>query len=131
MSELSITQNPISPSLAGQFFQIPVYRGHMPGLTDRTEQASANSTLDVNSFILGRAGATSYFFDVKTNVFVDDGILAGDKILVDTAVSGKQGDLIIARDDGAYKLMRVFNPDAFEVWGVVTGVIRKLPSSRA
>lgn len=131
MHELSITQSPVSPALAGQYFQIPVYLGHIHDPEATIGKPSANSTLDVNSFFIGRAGATSYFFDVKVNSFQDDGIMVGDKVLVDTAIEGKQGDLIVARHEGDYTLMRVFDPEAFEVWGVVTGVLRKLSNSRA
>ncbi len=57
--------------------------------------------------------------------------MAGDKVLVDTAAKPAQGDLIIASRGNSYQLMRVFDPQKMTVWGVVTGVIRKLHTSRA
>ncbi len=131
MAELSIGQTPIAPALTAQYFQIPVFRNQIPERDSTRHQVAADGTLDINSFMVGRAGATSYFFDVKTNAFADDGILAGDMVLVDTAGAAAQGDLVVAEVGDLYKLLRVFNPEAHQVWGVVTGVIRKMHNNRA
>jgi len=128
--ESNIDTRPTALPQAGQYYQIPVFRSYNPREIGGPLPL-ADGTLDVNSYLVGRSGATSFFFGVKNNEFLPDGILAGDKLLVDISIEANQGDLIIASVGHAYQLMRVFDPKKATVWGVVTGVIRKLHTSRA
>ena len=109
------------------FYQIPVLG--TANMQDQL-QASAESCLDINRFLLGKAGPSSYVLRVKSNDHLQDGIMAGDRVLVDVQTEAGKGDLVITLESGGYRLQRLFNPAAATVWGVVTGVVRKLPSNR-
>ncbi|MES2073879.1 MAG: hypothetical protein V4488_26230 [Pseudomonadota bacterium] len=128
--ETNIDTKPTALPHTGQHYQIPVFRSFNPREVGGPVPV-ADGTLDINSYVVGRAGMTSFVFGVKSNEFLQDGIMAGDKVLVDTAAKAAQGDLIVASRGNSYQLMRVFDPRKMEVWGVVTGVVRKLSSSRA
>ncbi|HTD02725.1 hypothetical protein [Undibacterium sp.] len=126
----NIDSRPTPLPETGRHYQIPVLRSFNPREVGGPLPL-ADGTLDINSYVIGRSGITSFFFGVKSNEFLEDGILAGDKVLVDTAATPGQGDLIIASKGSAYQMMRLYDPAKVNVWGVVTGVVRKLRTSRA
>lgn len=103
----------------------------IPLLGEYGVHAFARGTIDVNSFLVGSAGATSFVFNVTTNEFLSDGIKRGDSLLVDTDLEATNGDLIVAAIDDEYRLMRFLDDTMVNVWAVVTGVIRKLRTNIA
>ncbi len=102
--ETNIDSKPTPLPETGQHYQIPVLRGYNPREIGGPVPL-ADGTLDINSYVVGRAGMTSFVFGVKSNDFLQDGIMAGDKVLVDTAAKPAQGDLIIASRGNSYQLM--------------------------
>lgn len=101
--------------------------------------------LDLNKFLINHAAAT-FFVRVQGNSMVEAGIHSGDLLIVDRAVTPKNGQVVVAILDGEFtvkKLEKVknkfflvpANPDFepieimpssdFQVWGVVTYVVHK------
>ena len=109
--------------------------------TDYTEKG-----LDLNAFLVQHKEA-SYYFRVVGESMSGVGIIDGDIVLVDRSVTAAHGHFVLAVIDGEYTLKRLYlldgavelhpeNP-AFKpirlvdgnellIWGVVTGVIRKI-----
>lgn len=106
----------------------------------------AEKGLDLNAFLVLHKEA-SFFFVVVGESMSGAGILDGDIVLVDRSVTPAHGHIVLAVIDGEYTLKRLHrlhgvielhpeNPafapirlvegNELEVWGVVTGVIRKL-----
>ena len=102
--------------------------------------------LDLNTFLVQHKEAT-FFFRVAGECLTGIGIMDGDYVVVDRSVTAAHGHIILAVIDGEYTLKRLFhqlgvielhpeNPafspirlvdgNELEVWGVVTGVVRKL-----
>jgi SOS-response transcriptional repressor LexA len=120
----NLNAHPLALAKNSHLYKIPL-------LGEYGVHAFAKGTIDVNSFLVGSSGATSFVFGVTTNGFVRDGIMRGDQLLVDTDLIAANGDLIIAAIDHQYQLMRLSDVEKVDVWAVVTGVIRKLATNTA
>ena len=102
--------------------------------------------LDVNDYLV-RHRAASFYFTVDGDSMSGAGILHGDRVLVDRAVTPRHGHIVVAILDNVYTLkrflrrgdgieLRAENPaypsrhvrqeETLQVWGVVVGVVRKL-----
>ena len=102
--------------------------------------------LDLNALLVQHKAA-SFFFTVEGDSMRDAGILDGDKVVVDRSVAPLHGHIVIAVIDSEYTLKRLYcqrgrvelRPDnpayksiclaegsELQIWGVVTGVVRKL-----
>ena len=103
-----------------------------------------NETLQVPDFLI--KSDTSYVLQIKGESMIEDGILDGDYIVVRENRTPKDGDVVVAMIDGeaatlkhffrepnrirlepansAYKPIYVESDQAFEIQGVVTGVVR-------
>lgn len=122
--KLNLKAQPLAVAKNSHLYKIPL-------LGEYGVHAFAKGTIDVNSFLIGSAGATSFVFGVTTNKFMSDGIMRGDQLLVDTDLIAANGNLIIAAIDHQYQLVRLTDEERVDVWAVVTGVIRKLPTNSA
>jgi len=96
---------------------------------------------------LGFDKPSVFTFSVSGESMINAGILDGDKVIIDRALTPKNGDVVVAVVDAEYTLKRLvrradgrfelhaenpaFKPIQFaegqslEVWGVLIGVIRK------
>ena len=83
---------PLAVSQQSHLYKIPL-------LGEYGVHAFAKGTMDVNTFLVGSSGATSFVFTVVTNDFFSDGIKRGDNLLVDTDLEALAGDLVIAAID--------------------------------
>lgn len=102
--------------------------------------------LDLNDYLVAHKAAT-FLFTVVGNSMAKVGILDGDKVVVDRSVVPRHGHIVIAVLNGEYTIKRLYmhggvielrpeNPDfqsislsgedELQIWGVVTGCIRKL-----
>ncbi len=105
-----------------------------------------DKTLDLNEYLIINPSAT-FFVRVRGESMIDAGIHNGDLLIVDRALSPKDGSIVIAVIDGellvkrmSFKKNKVFlilenreympveiKPEMnFEVWGVVTTVIHSV-----
>lgn len=102
--------------------------------------------LDLNDYLV-RHKSASFYFTVEGDSMLHAGIMDGDKVLVDKSIKPLHGHIVVAVIDGEYTLKRLFNLNGvvelrpenpayapirlsegseLEIWGVVTGVIRKV-----
>lgn len=102
--------------------------------------------LDLNEYLIKHPAAT-FFVRAKGNSMQNGGISDGDLLIVDRSLEARSGNIIIAFLDGEFTVKRIritqkqiflipenenFKPIKitegmdFQVWGVVTGVIKQL-----
>ncbi len=122
-------------------YQMPVSAGFPSPADDYIEQR-----LDLNRFLIKNPAAT-FMARVSGDSMVGVGIHDGDMIVVDRSLDPQDGQIVIAVLDGELTVKRLRqhyhrivlqaeNPNypdleiseerAFQVWGVVTSVIRRL-----
>lgn len=101
--------------------------------------------LDLNDYLIQHPSAT-FFVRVSGDSMTGAGIHNGDLLVVDRAVEAKDGSIVVAVLNGEFTVKRLkrqkdavlllpensnYKPIAvssdmgFEVWGVVTGLVRK------
>ncbi|MFZ6709359.1 LexA family protein [Undibacterium sp. TC9W] len=101
--------------------------------------------LDLNLFLVAHKEAT-YYFKVSGDCMTGIGIFDEDIIVVDRSLNASHGDLVLAIIDEEYTLKRLYqkwgrielhpeNPmfepirltdgQELQIWGVITGVVRK------
>jgi DNA polymerase V len=122
-------------------FGIPV----SAGLPDSAE-SYIEGYIDPTEYLVKHPNAT-FFVHVRGDSMLEDGINPGDMLVVDRAISPREGKIIIAIVDGEltvkrfrrkgetiylvpsnkkYRPISVRKGQDFEVWGVVTFVIHKV-----
>lgn len=103
--------------------------------------------LDLNEYLIGNHNAT-FIFTVVGDSMKGVGIMDGDKVTVDRSIDPKHRHIVVAVVNQEYTLKRLYrragvvelraeNPDfapirfgecdELQIWGVVTGVLRKVP----
>lgn len=129
-----------APVSATRFFQQCIPAGFPSPATDYAEDG-----LDLNEYLV-RHKASTFIFSVVGDSMKNVGILDGDKVVVDRSVEPKHRHIVIAVVNGEYTIKRLYrrggvielrpeNPafnaisfagqDELEIWGVVTGALRK------
>src|SRR5210317_453968 len=105
----------------------------------------AEKRLDLNEYLINQAEST-FFVRIKGDSMVDAGILDNDIVIVDRSKSAAINDIVLASIDGEFTVKvltknnkgpylmpanKEFKPiyieegSQFEIWGVVTGSVRK------
>ncbi len=103
--------------------------------------------LDLNDYLIANHNAT-FIFTVVGDSMQGIGIMDGDKVTVDRSIEPKHRHIVVAVVNQEYTLKRFYrrggvvelrseNPafapmrfgecDELQIWGVVTGVLRKVP----
>lgn len=130
-------------------FRTPLELEHAPvvaGFPSPSEDCG-NEGLDFNRDYI-RHPEASFYGDVQGDSMVDAGIFEGDRVIIDRAVTARNGSIVVAfwngdftmkfldlthKKDGyielkpansKYPTFRVEAGDNFEVWGVVVHLIR-------
>ena len=101
--------------------------------------------LDLNDYLIKQKEAT-FFVRIKGDSMIDAGIHDNDIVIVDKSQKASNGDIVLASIDGdftvkllssyqskyrllaaneKYKPIEINESMQFEVWGVVTGAVRK------
>lgn len=101
--------------------------------------------LDLNEYLIKKSDAT-FFVKIKGDSMIDASINDGDIVIVDRSMQAKVGDIVLASVDGnftiktlskyklnprllpandKYKPIEINDNTQFELWGVVTGAVRK------
>ncbi len=101
--------------------------------------------LDLNDYLIKQKEAT-FFVRIKGDSMIDAGIHDNDIVIVDKSQKASNGDIVLASIDGEftvkllssykskyrllaanekYKPIEINESMQFEVWGVVTGAVRK------
>ena len=105
----------------------------------------AESRLDLNEYLINQTEST-FFVRIKGDSMIDAGILDNDIVIVDRSKSPVINDIVLASIDGEFTVKvlaknnkgpylmpanKEFKPiyieenSQFEIWGVVTGSVRK------
>ncbi|SBS30537.1 LexA repressor [Marinomonas aquimarina] len=131
--------------LASQSMQIPLYVESVSAGFPSPAQDYVERSLDLNALCIQHPSAT-FFVRAQGDSMVGAGIHSGDILVVDRSLTAKHGDIIIASVHGeltvkelqlkpnvllrphnkAYPVMPISEESEFEVFGVVTGVVRRL-----
>ncbi len=127
------------------FFDVPVSAG-FPSPAEDTQDIR----LDLNDLLVKHPEAT-FFVRVQGESMLGAGIHSGDILVVDRSLEAGDGAIVVAVVDGEFTVKRLnyiggrrvrlvpenaafpaldITPDhAFQVWGVVTGVVRNFLSN--
>lgn len=128
---------------------IPLYLERVSAGFPSPAQDFIEKTLDLNELCIQHPAAT-FFVRVEGESMRDAGIFPNDVLVVDRSVTAVHGDIVIASLQGemtvkelclrpylalrahnpAYPELHIVNPDDFEVFGVVTNVVRALHRGR-
>ena len=124
---------------------IPLYIEHVSAGFPSPAQDYVEQRLDLNQLCVKRPAAT-YFVRVEGDSMIDAGIYPDDLLVVDRSVTALHGDIVIASLNGEFTVKVLerepvvrlvprncrYNPivinegDDFEIFGVVTNVIRTM-----
>jgi DNA polymerase V len=101
--------------------------------------------LDIGQYLI-RNKTSTFVFTVEGSSMIGARIFDGDKLVVDRSIDAKHGHVVVAVVNGEFTVKRLYNRagivelrpenpayptircldfDDVEVWGVVTGVLRK------
>ncbi|TVQ73641.1 MAG: UV protection and mutation protein [Oceanospirillales bacterium] len=124
---------------------IPLYLERVSAGFPSPAQDYVEQSLDLNQLCISHPAAT-FFVRVQGDSMRDAGIFPNDVLVVDRALEAKHGDIIIASMNGemtvkelntyprpclvprnsAYPVMLITEGSDFEVFGVVTNVVRQM-----
>lgn len=141
-----VPEGAMRPAVNSPTLRLPWFSYRVPAGFPSPAEDYAEGKLDLNQYIVEHEAAT-FYVRVQGHSMVDAGILDGDVIAVDRAIEPRHGDVVLAVIDGELTVKEFWkkkgqvrllprNPD-FEpielqdgqeltIWGVVTGVVRKL-----
>lgn len=105
----------------------------------------AEKKLDLNDYLIGQK-ETTFFVRIKGDSMIDASIHDGDIVIIDRSRQAKIGDIVLASIDGdftvkilsnqggrprllpaneKYRPIDIKKDTTFEIWGTVTGAVRK------
>jgi len=135
------------PARPGVPLYRPLFAAKVPAGFPASATDDDESPVDLNQYLIRHEAAT-FYVRVKGQSMMGAGILDGDILVVDRAREAHHGDIVLAIIDneltvkeldsqGVAPCLRAHHPDfapidlrseqQFQVWGVVTGVVRRLP----
>lgn len=81
--------------------------------------------LDINKLLI-KHPASTFFMQIASDEWEEQGIFSGDLVIVDRALSPKETDRVIWWDENSF-VIAVFHKLAMDVtvWGVVTTVVHR------
>lgn len=124
--------------------QLPIYSTPVPAGFPSPAEEHLGDTLDLNELLVRRPAAT-FYVRARGDSMVNAGILDGDILVVDRSLTPTTGRIVVAALDGdltvkelelrgararllsanpKYEPIGIGEHQAFEVWGVVTGIVR-------
>lgn len=102
-----------------------------------------DNNFDLQADLVSNPSAT-YFMRVGSDAMMGDGILIGDKVVVDKAVKAQHKDIVIATVNGQFLIRQLYQKDGVtelrasnpscatiplvgddQIWGVAVGIARK------
>ncbi len=136
----------ISPLLSGEPMEVPVASSDVSAGFPSPAADYAQTTLDLNRELI-KNPASTFFARVSGVSMVDADVDEGDLLVVDRSVEPTEGCMVVCYIDGEFTLKRLSMTDRgvvllpanenysaievgeesdFEVWGVVTYVIKRV-----
>lgn len=114
--------------------------------TPLQQYESVNDTLDLNRKLI-RNPLTTFYAKVNGQSMIDDGIMDGDLLVIDRSIEPEDGKIAVCYVDGEFTCKRIklkkdgiwlmpanvdYRPihisekNEFQIWGIVTHVIKSL-----
>ena len=125
---------------------LPCYTSTVPAGFPSPADDHLDDALDLNKLLVTKPAAT-YYIRAAGDSMADAGIQSGDILVVDRSIESKHHDIVIAMVDGGFTVKRLYMregvikllpenqskqyppiefTDGCEIWGVVSGVVRKI-----
>jgi len=132
-------------SPAKQHFLLPLYTSKVVAGFPSPADDHVEKRLNPNDYLIANDSST-FFVQVKGDSMIDASIFEKDVLVVDRSRTAQTGDIVLAVLDGEftikilgqsgtgaclipanrdYPVIRIKENQSFEVWGVVTGSMRK------
>lgn len=134
------------PTLEASTIELPLFSTKVAAGFPSPADDHIEKRLDLNEYLIKQADAT-FFVTIKGDSMIDAGIFEDDVAVVDRGRLASLGDTVLAVIDGEFTIKKlsqsedgkpvllpanpVFSPIeikegmSFEIWGVVTGTVRK------
>ncbi|WP_275554777.1 translesion error-prone DNA polymerase V autoproteolytic subunit [Mixta sp. Marseille-Q2659] len=133
----------IKPAEIPTVMRLPLYIERVPCGFPSPAQDYVEQRIDLNALMIPRPAAT-YFVRVSGESMIEAGINDGDMLVVDSALTARDGDIVVAAVEGEFTVKRLqlyptvqlipmnrrYKPitigaeEALEVFGIVTYVIK-------
>ena len=135
----------IMPAEQARVNPITLFSHKVPAGFPSPADDHAEKRLDLNEYLIDQSEST-FFVRIKGDSMIDAGILDNDIVIVDRSKSAAINDIVLASIDGEftvkvlaknsegpylmpankeYKPIHIKSDSEFEIWGVVTGCVRK------
>ena len=131
------------PAPLSALLELPLFSSLIPCGFPSPALDYVEQRIDLNQLLIRRPSAT-YFVRVSGDSMIDAGIGEGDMLVVDSSLTAKHGNIIVASLDGeftvkqlmlhpslhllplnpAYSAIPIDDADQFEIFGVVKHVIK-------
>ena len=126
-------------------FDLPLYTSSVPAGFPSPADEHVEQRLNPNDYLIDNESAT-FFVRVQGDSMIDAGIFNGDVLVIDRSRKAKVGDIVLAALDGEftvkilgknkiaprlipankdYPVIEIGEGQSFEIWGVVSGSMRK------
>lgn len=143
---MSFEEKEIVPIISEGELSVPVLDGMVPAGFPSPLQGMAQESIDLNRELISHPAST-FCARVSGNSMIDSGINDGDLLLIDKSVDVRDGAIAVCFIDGEFTLKRISirgdgvylvpsNPDYpeirvneeanFQVWGIVTYVVKSM-----
>ena len=131
------------PTELRQIVSFPLFSDSVPCGFPSPAQDYIEQRIDLNELLVQHPSAT-YFVKAAGDSMINGGISSGDLLVIDSALTAKLGDIVIAAVDGeftvkqlqlrpviqlnpmneAYSPIIIGNEGILDIFGVVTGIIK-------
>ncbi len=130
--------------IAANSVRVPLYLDSVSAGFPSPAQDFVEKSLDLNEFCVAHPNA-SFYVRAQGDSMIEVGIYSGDVLIVDKSLTARHGDIVIACIHGemtvkmlelnpnvvlrpknrAYKAIPITEESELEIFGVVTGVVRR------
>jgi DNA polymerase V len=125
--------------------KLPLFISNVPAGFPSPADDYLDKSLDLNKFLINNPAAT-FYVKVQGDSMINAGIISGDILIVDRSIANPYGKIVVALLNNEFTVKRLIkkkskvylipeNPKYpnielsdqvdFQVWGVVTGLVRK------
>ncbi|MEM6516698.1 MAG: S24 family peptidase [Bacteroidota bacterium] len=103
------------------------YRVQRPAQTGFSSPATHYSEprIDLNDALIRNKNAT-FYVRLADDGFAEFNIHKNDVLIVDKSISGRRGFLALIIKDGEFKIERLQEQTAYDIWGVITHIIKSV-----
>ena len=135
----------IHPIMPASNIELPILENNIPAGFPSPTQGMAQEYIDLNKELIEHPTST-FYARVTGNSMIDSGISDGDLLIIDKSLEPRNGEIAVCFIDGEFTLKRISirengiylvpsNPAFkeikidedcnFQVWGIVTYIIKK------